>query len=255
MRVKVRSKRLNRILAAWVKAQAVSNVKLGESEFDSRYRWNPALGSTGRYIDRNGRAVSSRVIVSQLERVIEGVKGEMIKNAEDLAAGRISAQIWYNRMGESVRIIHGVTASASAGGWAQMGERDWAIVNEQVKAQSGFLNRFGTQVDRGEVKFTKGFFNRVASYADAARSTGEDIRRRAAVTSRSATHEQRVLGDADHCRTDARTGLKGCVDLAGFWAAVGSLPPIGQTPCGNNCHCHFIFGIKVGNDIVALPLQ
>lgn len=234
--------------------RAIINVKLGESEFDSRYRWNPALGSTGRYIDRNGRAVASRVIVGQLERVIEGTRGEMIRNAQDLVDGKVSVQVWYERMTDLVRVIHGVSASASAGGWAQMGTEDWAIVNEQVKEQATFLNRFAIQLDKGEVKFTKGFFNRVGSYADAARSTGEEINRRTATKTRNATHEQRVLGPADHCKTDPRSGLKGCVDLEGFWAPIGTLPKIGKTPCGINCRCHFIYGIKVGNDIVQIEV-
>lgn len=233
----------------------LANVRLGESEFDSRYRWNPALGSTGRYIDRNGRAVASRVIVSQLERVIEGVRGEMVDNAQDFIAGKVSAQVWYERMNDLVRVIHGVTASASAGGWAQMGTEDWAIVNEQVKSQANFLGRFATQLDQGEVPLTKGFLNRVGSYADAARSTGEEIKRRTAAKTRQATHEQRVLGAADHCKTDQRTGLKGCIDLEGFWAPIGTLPKISDTPCGVRCRCHFIYGIMVGGDIVALPLQ
>lgn len=231
------------------------NVKLGESEFDSRYRWNPVLGSTGRYIDLNGRAVAARVIVSQMERVMDGVRGEMVENARDLVAGKVSVQVWYERMNDLVRTIHGVTASASAGGWAQMGEADWAIVNEQAKAQAGYLGNFAKQLDNGEVALTKRFFNRVGSYADAARGTGEEIKRRLATKTRSATHEQRVLGAADHCQTDRRTGLKGCVELAGFWVPVGTLPPIGGAPCGVRCRCHFIYGIKVGSDIVALPLQ
>lgn len=254
MLIKQRTAKLNRILAGHIKAQAVSNVKLGESEFDSRYRWNPALGSTGRYIDRNGRAVSSRAIVGQLERVIEGVKGEMLQNAQDLIDGAISPQIWYNRMSESVRVIHGVTASASAGGWAQMTEKHWEIVNEQVRDQAGYLDSFAIQVDKGEVKLGKGFLRRVGSYSDAARSTGLEIERNLAEKgSRRATHEMRVLGPADHCRTNPKTGQKGCVELAGHWEFIGTLPKIGDTPCGPNCRCHFVYGIKVGNDII--PIQ
>lgn len=231
-----------------VRRNRLYHARLGTSEFESRYRWNPELGGgSGRYIDRNGQMVSREVILGQLERVLVGAKGEMIEAAEDLLSGKMTVQGWYNLMARRVKVIHHMSASVAVGGWAQLGPADVEMVNELIKRHVGFLNNFATEVDEG-IKSPKRFMLRVKSYADAGRSTAQEFSRVLAARNHQATHEMRVLGPADHCPT--KDGLRGCVELAGRWEPVGSLPAIGETPCRHNCHCHFIFGRKVGSKIV-----
>jgi hypothetical protein len=219
----------------------LAQAKLGTSEFDSRYRWNPELGTTGRYIDRDGKIVRQTTVTKQLELVIEGVQNDAVALALDLQDGSISVQEWYNAFTEQVKVMHGIGASLAKGGWAQMESSDWKLTKEITKTQLEFLNKFAEGVDSGDVKLDGNFLRRVDQYVAASRGTGEEIRRKEMF--RKATHERRVLGVADHCTTD-KTGLRGCVELAALgWQPVGTLPPIGGAPCRNNCHCHFEWGV------------
>ena len=38
-----------------------------------KFRWNPHLGSTGRYIDDKGRIISQESVTRETEKVITGV--------------------------------------------------------------------------------------------------------------------------------------------------------------------------------------
>lgn len=224
----------------WNKVQFLTYATLGTSEFDSRYRWNPELGTTGRYIDLNGQIVKQEIVTNQLEIVIGGLQSDMIALALDLQDGKISTQQWYNTFKSQIKTMHGVSSSLAKGGWAQMRDDDWQVTKNIVENQMGFLNKFAEGIDKEEVKLDGNFLKRVDQYVAASRSTGEEIRRHTMAD--KATHEKRVLGPADHCHTD--DGLEGCWELFKLgWQLIGTLPAIGQTPCRNNCHCTFVFGI------------
>lgn len=223
----------------WNRVQFLIYATLGTSEFDSRYRWNPELGVTGRYIDRNGQIVKQEIITDQLEKVIVGVQSDMIGLALDLQDGKINVQQWYDTFKSQIKIMHGVSSSLAKGGWAQMGDADWQLTKDITENQISFLNNFATGIDDGTVKLDGNFLRRVNQYVAASRSTGEEIKRLSMVG--KATHEKRVLGPADHCHTDE--GLEGCWELfKRGWELLGTLPPIGVSPCRQNCHCHFVYG-------------
>jgi len=224
----------------WNRVQFLTYATLGTSEFDSRYRWNPEVGSTGRYIDTDGRIVKQEVVRSQLELVISGVQSDMVALAVDLQDGNISLQTWYDTFKSQVKTMHGVSASLAKGGWAQMAEEDWQLTKDITENQMTFLNKFAKGIDDGEVKLDGNFLRRVDQYVAASRSTGEEIRRFSMRD--KATHEKRVLGPADHCHT--AEGMEGCWELfKKGWQLFGTLPAIGQTPCRQNCHCRFIYAI------------
>ncbi len=233
---------------------AILNRSLAEnmtrsSPFSSRYRFNPALGGTGRYIDRDGKMVTQGRVTNELEKVITGTKQEMLALSEQLQAGDVGIQEWYNGMRSRMKIIHSISASIAKGGWAQMAQADWGSVGAITKKQYKLLGNFASEIISGKQKLDGRFLARVGMYTDAARSTGEDIKRREA-QSLAITHERRILGTADHCRTD-KNGLLGCVELAGKgWMPVGELPPIGQTPCRTNCKCSFIFGRIENGEVI-----
>lgn len=224
----------------WNRVQFLTYATLGTSEFDSRYRWNPEVGSTGRYIDKDGRIVKQSVITDQLEKVISKLQSDMVALALDLTDGKISTQQWYDTFKGQIKNMHGISASLAKGGWAQMGDKEWELTKDIVEKQMGFLNKFAKGIDDGEVKLDGNFLRRVNQYVAASRSTGEEIKRQAMQD--KATHEKRVLGPADHCHT--QDGLDGCWELFKLgWQLMGILPPIGETPCRQNCHCKYVFGI------------
>lgn len=226
----------------WARVSFLTYATLGESEFDSRYRWNPELGGTGRYIDRNGRIVKGEVITDQLEKVIEGVQSEMTGLALDLVDGKISVQEWYDKFRLNVKTMHGVAGSLAKGGWAQMRDDDWELIKTITLENLDFLNNLAQGLDDGSIKRDGNFLRRVNQYVAAARSTKEEIKRKTMMT--TATHEKRVLGPADHCRS--QEGMEGCWELwKKGWEPIGTMPKIGETPCRQNCRCHFVYAIWV----------
>ena len=88
----------------WNRVEFLTYATLGTSDFDSRYRWNPELGVTGRYIDRDGRIVKQGVVTDQLEKVITGVQSDMIGLALDLQDGKINVQQWYDTFKSQIKI-------------------------------------------------------------------------------------------------------------------------------------------------------
>ena len=224
---------------------------LHSSPLESRYRFNPKLGGTGRYIDRNGRIVKAKVVTGQLEKVIAGTQQEMLDISQDLVEDKIGIQGWYDGMRRRMKLIHHAAASIAKGGWAQMTKSDLGFLGSVTKSEYKFLGNFATQIISGKQPLNGRFFQRVKQYATAARSTNQEVTRRE-VKSGGATHEQRVLGIADHCTTD-KNGLLGCVELADLdWQLIGTLPRIGGTPCRNNCRCHFIYGRLENGEVVEL---
>lgn len=199
----------------------------------SRFRWNPNAGTTGRYIAPSGRFVAQSVIKREMESVIGGVKREMQSLSKSLQGGSISLQEWYDGMRGRIKLTHSVDASIAKGGWAQMTQSDWGAVGQLTKRQYQFLNNFALQIADGTQPLDGRFLVRSGMYADAARATGEDMKRREAGRN-GYTQERRILGVADHCGD--------CVDAANLgWQSLGTLPKIGDSVCRTNCHCEFSF--------------
>jgi hypothetical protein len=201
---------------------------------DSRYRFNPKLGTTGRYIDARGRMVKNEAVIAEMENVLSGVKGEMIGLSQQLQNSEIGLQEWYNGMRSRMKVIHGIEAAIAKGGWAQMTQSDWGAVGAITKQQYRFLNNFAAQIEDG-LPLDGRFLLRTGMYADAARATGEDMKRREADRN-GFDEEARVLAPADHCVDCVRWS----VDNLG-WQPIGTIPRIGESICRTNCHCRFIF--------------
>lgn len=201
------------------------------SDFPSKFKFDPRLGTTGRYVDSRRRMVSRTGIIAEAEKAISGVKGEMRGLALQLQGGQISAQEWYDGMRQRLKIIHGLEASVAKGGWAQMTPSDWGAVGAITKQQYKYLNNFTLQILDGTQPLDGRFIVRAGMYADASRGTAEDMLRRQAAIN-GYTEERRVLGVADHCQD--------CVDAANQgWRPIGTLPRIGDSVCRTNCHCTF----------------
>ena len=205
----------------------------------SKYRWNPSLGTTGRYIDEQGRMVPAETMRAEMERVISGTREEILDLSKRLHAHEISGQEWYDGMKKSIKTIHSCNAAISRGGWAQMTQGDWGAVGAITKDQYKYLNNFAAEIESSEQPLNGNFLRRAGMYGDASRGTGEQMARRDALANGN-DEERRVLGVADHCHTAG--GLLGCVELAAKgWQPIGTLPRIGGAPCRTNCKCHFEF--------------
>jgi hypothetical protein len=110
-------------------------------------------------------------------------------------------------------------------------------VKDQLAYLDGFVRDIREHVNAGK-PVPQRMISRAGSYAAAADVTGDQARRQSMadeVAEDSADlWEVRVLGVAEHCND--------CVEYAGRPAPVGTLPPIGDSECGQYCKCRFEYG-------------
>jgi hypothetical protein len=205
------------------------------SRLTPEYRWNEAAE---RYIAPTGRFVPQGDVRYALENVVKAGQAEMRQLAQDLAAGRIDVGLWQTQMAEQMKVLHTAAAAAARGGWAQMSQADWCATGQLLRQQYEYLQKFAAQVASGEQSLGPQFMRRAGMYGDAARNTHEAMRRRLMRQS-GYDEERRVLGPAEHCDD--------CLEYAAEdWQEIGSLPPIGDSACLTNCHCHFEYRNSAG---------
>lgn len=207
------------------------------SRFTPEYLWNE---NASRYINAStGRFVSGQEVRDALEGVVTQANRNITALSEQLQAGSVTLAEWQARMTSELRNLHGASAAAARGGWAQMSPADWGATGSKLRTQYAFLNDFVTDIEQGYDINTKSFLRRARMYGDAGIGTYEESRREE-LRPREIVAERRVLGLADHCNTAG--GVTGCEENAAKgWQPIGSLPSIGVSPCITNCKCHFEF--------------
>lgn len=216
----------------------------------TRFNWNPL---SGRYTDATtGRFVSFASVKDfAIEPIIARAQGEMQLLLTMLRTKEISIGQWQTLMMSQIKQLHVMAAVAARGGLDQMSPSDWGVVGAQIKNQYIYLRNFAKQIESGKQPLNGFAIRRVQMYAEAVRSTFEQIRRRVASVYMGATEEIRVLGPAEHCHTDGK--LLGCSELAEKgWQPIMSLPRIGETPCRTNCRCKFKFRKEEGGKWVTI---
>jgi hypothetical protein len=164
----------------------------------------------------------------------------------------------FNRAKGFVREL--VLAGAMAfSGPEPLGVADLAEVERQVQRQEMYLNRFHAEMlvnppqpispplpdgappepgDSGPE-----FAARFELYGNSAVGAAQEVERAAVRRAGVLQQECRVLGKpgTEHCDD--------CPPLADMgWVAIGTLPPIGQTECGGNCLCRFLYRDADGNE-------
>jgi hypothetical protein len=179
-----------------------------------------------------------------LRRVLDGVissSADLIKEAtRNLIAGNIDLAQWQAIMMDAIKSGHITAAALAAGGYAEllygieMHENtivpQAAIVRNtetEVKRQYGFLAGFLAVLAAGT--FIRAV-SRAILYPNAARGWFHQVERFSKQL-QGYEEERRVLGIAEHCDD--------CPKLAGFWAPIGTLPPLGDSECTTHCKCHF----------------
>jgi len=212
------------------------------------YTYEPrARKATGAYRDKKtGQFISDKIVISQLDRVGKGLENELGDLAEQLQAGEISTQEWYDMTRGRLKILHGTAAAASRGGFERMTPSDWDRVGGLSKFQYDHLNQFvrdieagkpnlyTTDDETGEAKLNGFFLNRAKMYGRAGRSTY--WRQETDTAQKNGKRfAKRRLGRAEHCHTSK--SRPGCVELAGHWVPIAELVPIGSATCLSSCKC------------------
>jgi len=200
----------------------------------ARFGWNPRIGKTGGYYDfQTHRIVSAKEVQSALDVYTRQTKEAVAWYTQQLVDGHISLAEWHTMMREELKDAHRTVAAVEGGGWRNMTQADWGKVGARLREQYRYLDRFAEQIATGRQPLNGTARTRAGMYADAARATAEQQRRKRAAE-RGYTEERRRLGPAEHCVD--------CLTYAGMgWQPIGTLPPIGASECRTNCRCTFDF--------------
>lgn len=180
-----------------------------------------------------GRFVPERAMVEAMIDVVEAQQRMMADLAIQLQAQSISLARWQMGMVEAIKTAHTVSAGLAVGGWGRLDRQTVERAERLIDRQLAYLARFAVQIQTGRQPLNGLFEQRVRMYAAAAHATVQELRRDQAEQA-SYDEERRVLGIADHCED--------CLDASHTgWAPIHTLPPIGESACRTNCHCHFEF--------------
>lgn len=194
----------------------------------SRYSWDPAVQ---RYRGPSGRYVSQKSFRQSFNGHIRKARREVERLAGDVARGTISVPEWQRQMVNQIKTIRLESAAAAKGGWAQLTKSDFGKIGQQLRVEYRYLRRFAGDISAK--RLAPGTIRaRAGMYISAGAGSYENTRRDAA--SEIFTEERNVLGDSEHCRDCIAASRAG-------WVNVGTLIPIGQRICNQNCKCSYRF--------------
>jgi len=212
---------------------ALGVLVFGAAAIALRYLWQPMASKTGRYLDaRTGRLLSPLRVRQEVDRYIGKSYGTVDTLANQLRNREISIADWQAAMRTEIKALHLDTGMVAHGGRAQMTQADWERLSQQLRYQYGKLDGFANEIATGKWPLNGRLNSRAKLYSDAARGTYEQENRRNAAT-KGATEEQRVRNSKESCA--------GCIQYGGYWAPIGTLPPIGSQDCVTKCLCAFIY--------------
>jgi hypothetical protein len=205
------------LLAARIYTELASRTGYAWDRASARYR----NLQTGRYVsEASVRGLGERFAIEAVGSNIELLTDRFID-------GKIDLETWQRGMAREIKDAHVVSAMLGRGGRDQMTQADWGRLGARLREQYRYLNRFAREIANGQLSPAQ-IRARAAMYARSARTSYFDgltsAKREAGFE-----EEQRVLGVAEHCDD--------CPPLAGYWAPIGSLPPIGESQCLTNCRC------------------
>lgn len=183
----------------------------------------------GRYRGEDGRFVAQSAIRGAVDDLADLSSERMATLTAELQAGTLSLADWQQRMMAEIKSAHVASAVAAHGGREQMSRSDWGFVGRQIRDQYGYLRQFAQQITDGTQPLDGRLPARARLYGQASRSTYEAVRRRDE-RNRGMTEERNVLHGRDHCSLCPSLSARG-------WVPIGTLPPVGSRPCGQNDRC------------------
>lgn len=192
---------------------------------------------TGVFRYPNGEIVPPNIIRGWILAAEESAGEELRLAAELFRAAKISEIEWALRSADVIKNMHRAIAMVAAGGRDQMTFSDWGSVGNIIRRELQYFNGFAMEIDNmppGNI-LTSSFVSRAASYARSAYSTYEQGVRKRVLRNNQADFEENVLEDgAKHC--------DGCLDESALGRVpIGTLTPVGDRDCGNNCKCMIIY--------------
>ena len=200
---------------------------------EDRYAWQPSAGTTGRYRDRaTGRFVSELSVRSDLDKYIAAKNKGLDALTGQLRNREISLADWQLQMRAEIKSMHLNAAMVANGGRDQMTPADWGRTGRELRNQYEYLDKWAADIASGKAPLDGRANWRAKLYGQASRGTYEQ-QRRAMAADNGNTEEMRVK--------HARESCNGCIQYAGYWAPIGTLPMIGSQDCATSCLCTFIY--------------
>jgi hypothetical protein len=186
---------------------------------------------TRRYRAPNGKFVTN--VRGVLDATLDKSGKEVKALAQSLRDGKINLTDFRQAMRDNIKSSHLASTALAKGGWQQMTQADMGRAGARIRREYGMLERMIQQIGAGEQRLDGTLLRRSEMYTQSARGTYHDAER-VEQARRGVSQERRVLGQADHCED--------CVTAAAIgWAAIGTLPRIGESVCRVNCRCVFEF--------------
>ena len=185
----------------------------------------------GQYLSPvTGTIVSYLVVRKTLDDILLTSAYGMTEPTKRLVNGDITIDEWQSEMQKQILYVQIMAAVAARGGLAQMTDADWAALQDRVKSQYEYLDKFAEEIKSKKTALTLALLARAALYADAGIAGFEQAR--ANIQGQSGSTEERYILDPDAIHCD------GCIERAGEqWQPLGKLPPLGDEPCGVRDRC------------------
>lgn len=209
----------------------------GASVSDNRTTWN---ATTGRYIIADRSVPPLEIRNRVIERLILSAKQTQRVLSQQLQNREITLPEWQSAMIQSIKQTQTASALIANGGEKNTSESDKEEIAALILALLLLFRKFSQDIQRNRQPLNGLLMVRSDLYASSARGMFEDVSGYNARVYRGKTEERRVLGNPEHCHTDEE--LEGCIELAAKgWQPIGSLPPIGKSPCRSNCKCTKVY--------------
>lgn len=187
-----------------------------------------------------------RVSTSQgLDNLIKAGRERMAQLASRLRSRDISVTDFRNGMSAELRRLGLAAQVLGAGGPGNLSGHHSAQLDRFLSRQLSYLGRFVWQLERtllegGSVSARD--ISRAQMYAESIRPLYEESYRQMILNRYGEdAEERRVLGAGESCED--------CITYAADgWRPIGTLPPIGDSVCGQYCKCTFEYSVEARGD-------
>ena len=170
-----------------------------------------------RYRDKTGKFISQKKMTEMRNQFIQTQKVKTRELAADLQSGKLTRRRWANAMRKEINQTATAEYLAGVGGVNNMSKKDYRILENSIKTQWEYFNKFEKQV-------------KVAG------ASAETAMSQEQIGQRSELYMENTKKDFERAKVEAR----GMPNLPQY-------PGDGRTICGVNCKC--FWDIKLVEDV------
>lgn len=187
-----------------------------------------------------GRAVSVTTIRMYLRRIEERLSGRILKQLNDLEAGRITETQWKRSFDRSITSSH-ILAGALALGGIGIAVRN-STVQRNIESEISFADKFAGAIRANNAGSIRKIRARAAQYFRAAHITFVNTQFELIKETGFYDEVRNRMRPAEHCQTSelAPPGTReSCPNISKWgWVELERMIPIGGRLCYKNCRCY-----------------